>query len=155
MDLVFRMQLMSGETVLCPCCSRLSRLWKMRIHATLAAMLCRMYFVSMRSYALPDGWVHLDHFKEKSTTGNDFSIVKHWGLAIPRPAEDDPEKNSFGFWRLRQRGVSFVENKEKIEKYLWIFDDKVMKKSEDDADIIECLGKKFNYETLFERTEND
>lgn len=150
MDPLFEAQLMDGQRALCPCCSRTANLAQRRVHSALAMMLCQLYKKSMLIYARPDGFVHLDEFKTIPTAGNDFSIVGHWKLAKPAPKDlDHGISNWSGFWGLTDRGCEFVEGKLSIEKSLWIFDDRVMKKSEQTVGVQDCLGSKFDYNLLF------
>jgi hypothetical protein len=139
-----------GEDVECPCCRRMGRQAKLKIHSTLAFMLVKLYRSSMELHGQPTGWVHLQAFSPPNhTTGRDFSITKHWLLAEPKAAGEDEDKRSSGMWRLTDYGVKFVEGKIRIPVNMMVFDDKIMGVSDDVQNVEEALGNKFSYKELF------
>ena len=142
-------QLNRHEVVMCPCCGRNARIWKLRIHATLALMLIRLYKKSLELNGAPDQWVHIEAFKPKTRTGNDFSIVKHWGLAEPKSPEVDQDKNSSGMWRLTDAGRLWVSRQATIKKYANVFNDVLRSYDGEDITVIDALGKTFSYYELF------
>lgn len=145
----FWTRLHNQERQICPCCKRLAVTWRLRIHSTLVHMLIKLYRVSLADHGKPDGWVHLNRFAP-ARTGNDFSIVKHWHLAEAMPADESEDKNSSGFYRLREVGVEFVENKMGIPKYMFVFDNKVVRPGTDIIWVKDALKKGFKYSDLME-----
>lgn len=145
--------LRSGEQGSCPCCLRMSRIWKYRLHSTLAVMLINLSLRAAELHSDPCEFVHIEAFKPATRTGNDFSIVKHWGLAESKPADGEEDKVSSGMWRLTDKGFLFTRNKMKIKKYALVFGDKFMGFEGDEISIKESIGKKFSYEALLSNEE--
>lgn len=147
----FNKKLESNGEATCPCCQRRARVNRLKVHSTLAAMLVRLHRLSMLNNGRADAWVHIEAFRPlKHASGRDFCIVKHWNLAEPRPANEDEDKNSSGYWRLTPMGQLFVQNDILIQKHAFVFDNRVLNFSGETTSIIESLGNKFSYQELME-----
>lgn len=146
----FGEMLQRKSEAICPCCARRARINRLRIHSTLALMLCRLYYISQREWGEPQSWVHIEAFKPKQRTGNDFSIVKHWWLAEPKRAALGEDKASSGMWRLTDAGAAWVEAAAgaRIPKYAYVLDDRVLSFSPELITLKEALNNKFSYEDL-------
>lgn len=144
----FQRELDDNGTARCPCCLRQATIWKMSVHSTLCHMLIWLYKESMKQHGIGGGLIHIEKFRPNKRTGNDFSIVKHWKLAEAKEAEPDEDKSSSGYWRLTSSGIDFVLGRIPIRKNLFIFDNKIVKSSDDGIFIAESLGKKFSYAAL-------
>ena len=144
----FQRELDENGSARCPCCQRQATIWRMSVHSTLCHMLIWLYKESMKAHAVGSGLVHIEQFRPNKRTGNDFSIVKHWRLAEAKEAAPDEDKNSSGYWRLTSSGIDFVLGRIPIRKHLFIFDNKIVKSSDDQIFIADALGKKFSYAEL-------
>ena len=128
-----------GKGVECPCCRQHVKLYKRKIYARLAYDLISLHnldrennlFFHVRDIGLPEAG------------GGDFAKLKHWGLVEEKPNEDD-EKRTSGYWRITPRGRAFVRNVIPVEKYLFFYNGRIYKCSDEHQSIIEALGKKFN-----------
>lgn len=142
----FEHELSEKNEAYCECCQRRARVNKLKIHSTLALMLARLYWQSVKT---GEDWVHIEKFRPPNHgSGRDFCIVKHWGLAIGKPAEDEGDKHSSGMWKLTPDGISFVRGELAIPKYKFVYDDKTVKHSTEITLIKECLNNKFSFEEL-------
>lgn len=141
----FYKKLQNDGEAICPCCNRRGKVNKLKIHSTLAAMLCRLYRASIDQHDRPDGWVHLAQFKLEARSGNDFSIVKHWGIAESMPADFSEDKASSGNWRLTELGIQFVQREISIKRNLFVFDDQVILEGHEKINMIKSLNDKFSY----------
>ena len=134
----------------CPGCKRPANVWRLSIHSTLARMLINLYKKSVELNGHPDGWVHIEAFRPKShTSGRDFCIVKHWGLAEAKASDPSDEKRSSGMWSLTYNGMRWLEGKINIDKYVHVFDDHVMEFDGEKISILHALGKRFDYQELW------
>lgn len=144
--LKFKADLATYDSAVCLCCHRSARVAKLRVHSTLARMLISIYVYSKD---MDGGWVHLESFRpKKHGSGRDFCILKHWGLTQPKAAAIDEDKNSSGYWRLTEAGRLFVEGGSRISKNIFTLDDMVIKKSDEQVSIQDCLTKKFSWQEL-------
>lgn len=146
----FAAMLQRNSEAICPCCARRARINRLRIHSTLALMLGRLYYISNREWGEPQSWVHIEAFKPKHRTGNDFSIVKHWGLAEPKSAAPGEDKASSGMWRLTDAGVLWIEaaTNTRVPKYAFVMDDRVLGFSPELVTLKEALNNKFSFAEL-------
>lgn len=145
----FQADLRKNNEAICQCCQRRARINKLRVHSTIALMLARLAYQSKQKTGDPYSFVHIDEFKPKHRSGNDFSIVKYWGLATTKPAEGE-DKNSSGFWRLTGDGNSFINGKLNIEKYAYVIDGMLSHFGEDTIDMDQALNGKFSFSELLE-----
>lgn len=144
----FKKELEEKSEAICPCCERRARINRLRVHSTLALMLSRLYYMAKREFNDPQAWMHIESFKPKHRTGNDFSIVKHWGLAESRRAGEGEDKISSGMWRLTPDGVNFVEGHTFIDKYACVLDDRVISYGGGMVSMEDALNGKFSYAEL-------
>lgn len=136
----------------CPCCKRKARVSPLKVHSTLAEMLCKLYRASIRINGVADSYVHLTQFPaSKTTSGRDFSIVHHWGIAEPMKASPDENKRSSGMWRLTQKGVEFVNGRLAIPRNAFVFDNRVVDYSQENVTIHTALGDDFDWFELIGR----
>lgn len=122
----------------CPCCGRFNKIYERRLHTT----ICRQLIILYRAGAA-DHYVH-----SKKAGGPDFTIAKFWGLIQSKPNDSNRGKKDSGFWALTKLGVEFVQNLAAVPTYAFLYNDQVLKFSEEMSDIEECLGRKFNYSEL-------
>jgi len=136
---------LEGEAI-CNCCNRRARINKAKVNSTLAAMLIRLYVLNQSSL-----WVHVNDISPgQHSMGRNFCILKHWGLAIPKAAGIDEDKNSSGKWQITGVGKQFVRGSVRICKYAFVLDDKVLKYSDETIDIHQALNEKFSYFELLD-----
>jgi hypothetical protein len=141
-----------GEDCFCPCCTQRVKLYRRHVYDAMIVGLIALYKLSKGN----QNWVHMPTVireKKLKNTGGDFAKLKFWGLTEEKPNEKDSRKKQSGYWRITQAGIDFVENRTKIKKYLFVFDDKlynVPRKPEEmvEVDIIQALGEDFNYSEL-------
>lgn len=147
----FKRQLQTGQKQYCPTCDRQALLSKTSLNSTLTWMLIRLYRKSIKLYGQPKGWVHVNEFSPRQhSSGRNFCIVHHWDLAVSRGADNGADKRTAGEWRLTHVGVAFIQNELGIPKYLFVFNNKVVRPGTDIIWIEEALQKKFRYSELME-----
>lgn len=129
-------------TEICSCCGRKVIISRLKIHSTLAAMLCRLY-------ALGEGFHHVNDFRPHNhTSGRDFSILKHWGLVVNKPADLSEDKKTSGMYAITDKGQLFVRSQSSVPKYLYVFNNTVQGESTDKVEITNALGSLFSWKEL-------
>lgn len=125
----------------CPCCKRLTAIYKRTLHKTIIQQLVNLY-IKGGSYT----YIHSDNFIT-GTVGKDFGIAKHWGL-IERESNNDPRKKTTGKWRLTILGLDFIASNADIPKYAYLYNDTLQGVSVTKVSIKECMGQEFDYSQL-------
>ena len=126
----------------CPCCGQKVKLWRKKPISTAVASLCKL----VKMY---DGKaLHLDKFNVVKKDRN-FNQLVLWGLIRPEYNEGETKRAS-GEWHPTAKGIMFVNEVRSIRKYVYTYDNKVVKFSDETITVREALGNKFNYQELIE-----
>lgn len=146
MDEQFAQELLSGKDCECPTCGRYAKLYRRRIHHTVAAQLVRLFALGGQHR-----FIHTRNLLPNGATGTgDFCKAKYWGL-IEEGINTDTSKKQAGHWRLTEAGVEFVTGLLHVPKVALVYDDRVMGfDTKEQVGIHECLGDYFNYQELME-----
>lgn len=142
-----------GDDCDCPVCGRFAKVWRRKIHASIAAWLVALYRAGAGTR-----FVHIDEvmpylppaLRAKARSSSDYCIIKYWGLAFQDAANQGDDKKVSGKWRLTQDGWRFARGEMSIPKYAYVFDDKVLKFDGDDVFIKDCIGNSFSYNELWD-----
>jgi hypothetical protein len=128
-----------GET--CPCCGQFAKVYRRRIHATMARDLITFHKLS------PDGeWVHVP--TALVLRGGDFAKLAFWGLIEERGGERGDGSDRVGWWRTTRLGRSFVRGAVPVPKYARIYNGRCLGLAGEALYIREALGKRFDYAEL-------
>ena len=135
----------SGEIVTCPLCGSDNKIYKRRVHSTMARDLIKLYQVGgMERY------VYYGEFRTTAGSG-DMAKARWFGLLVPEKNDPNVKANSAeGYWKLTEKGKMFVESDVFIDEYVEVYHNKVIARSRGRVDIQDCLGTKFNYSELME-----
>ena len=137
----FKQKLIGGFKGDCPCCGRYSQIYHRHIHSGIASQLIKLYMLG----GYGGHFVHAsDLIPAGQASSGDLSKAKYWGLLDKMPHEEGQTKSS-GYWSLSPFGVEFVKGSRSIPKTAIVFDDVVIKYSDELVDIKDCLGVKFDY----------
>jgi len=152
MDLGFKAQLLSGEKCDCPHCGRYSQVYKRHINATIAKQLIML----LKLGGLGNNYIHASNLIPEGQTGQgDLTKAKYFGLIKAMPETSEAKKSS-GYWSLTEDGHLFVTGKKDIPSHLFVFDDKVIGKSEDKIFIADALASGgFHYNNLIQDKINE
>lgn len=134
--------------VTCPCCSQFAKVYKRRINVVMSRMLIRLY---QMNYANQYEYHHVKEIVSGiSDTGtNDFSKLLYWGLIEEKEKDSTNSKTrTSGYWRISKKGIDFVENKIKMPSFCFVYNGMPRQFSEEQVDIEQTLGNKFNYKNL-------
>lgn len=142
-----RSVLRSGDDMDCPCCGQRCKIYKRSINKTQAATL--MWMLSETDNA-NDGWIN---FPEQAPPwimrSKQHSTLKHWALIEQRSYESGDKKHS-GDWRLTETGKKFIARQTNVPKYVYIYDDNLLKTSREGISIDDALTERFSYAELMQ-----
>lgn len=129
----------------CPCCEQFVKLYKRKLNSGMAITLVRIYKNSLTNN---NDWLHVKNYLRENRFSNshDWTLLKYWGL-LEEKAVVKGEPNS-GYWRITPKGEHFVLNSTEVPEAIYMFNQNLYKYSTDNTNIIESLGKKFNYYEL-------
>jgi hypothetical protein len=137
------------QGVECPCCKRLTMMYRRALSSVGCRMLIRLYLLDKRNNHDGDAYYHVSVLQSTDSTGtNDFSKLAYWGL-IQERSNDNKSKRTSGYWRITGKGKNFVEGHSSLPSHVYIYNTQSF--GFDDSEywnIKRALGKKFNYEEL-------
>jgi len=134
----------------CPCCNRLVKVYRRTLNASQARYLIEM----ARKSGAGNPWLHVEtDFRDVSTPARgDYAKLRFWGLIEPRPAHKGRGGKTNGYWRLTDRGRTFVAGQSFVPAYIFLLDNLVIGSAAKLVDIKQALGTKFNYDELMNAT---
>ena len=128
----------------CPCCDRKKKVYKRALNAGMACELIKLFKVNK-----PEPEAFMAHYTFTSTRSGEISKLRHWGLVEQKEkSPEDENKRTSGYWRITQRGIDFVLRKVRVKGHIFMEDGKCVGYSNETTDIVEALGKKFDYNEL-------
>ncbi len=136
----------------CPCCHQFVKRYRRKLNRGMAQFLIRLWIRTREGYNPEKGgrWVHSAEFQDLMYN-RDYSKLHWWGLIEPHPNSREealPDRSSNGLWRITPLGVEFVLRRTRVPSHSLSFNKKVYGFEGNQIDIIEALGKKFNYAEL-------
>lgn len=133
------------EGVTCPCCGQNCHMRPHKLRGGFSRGLMWLVGEELRTQA---EWVYVrgkaPHEFIKNTT--DWSIVKHWNLAVPMPKE--PGQNNSGYWHSTPQGRDFVFGRATVMSHAVLFNNTLFGFQGKQISIAESLGERFNYQEL-------
>jgi hypothetical protein len=150
-----------GVGVICPCCSRPSKLYPRH----LAARTLRYIIVLAResvSASADGGWVQVNNIMPNYgiKTGGEYGVYyRLWGFGEQKPLADSEsgKKKHGGYWRITRRGMNFLLGRLAVPKTIWEFDGVPMKLSNETLFVGQVIldNKGFNYAELLNSLPTD
>lgn len=127
----------------CPCCRQYAKMYRRKVNSSMARGLIEMY----RAYGLRYGNLQEVRRKRGATDNREESKLRYWGL-VEEDLHPRDDGGRSGFWRVTERGESWVNGCITIPKYAYLYDGECMSVSGDPVDIHDALGQKFSYRDL-------
>ena len=141
------MEAAEGEGCECPVCDQFVKVYRRKITSTMARQLLELH---KRTIAGQE-WVHGRDVVFGGTGTGDFAKLQFWGLIEPKPHRvgDDGKKTS-GYWQLTNLGFAFCEKQTAVPLYLFIYNNQVLRESDECTSIEGALTDKFDYRELMD-----
>lgn len=133
----------------CPCCDQLVKVYKRKFNSGMALVLLHIYQID-KTKADPEKWIKITSevlARGINPTNLEYAKLKYWGFIESRGDAGEATKSA-GFWRITDKGRRFVEGLCSVPKYVYIYDNQLLKTSDAQTNIRESLGNKFNYDEL-------
>jgi hypothetical protein len=130
------------EGVICPCCGQTCKLYPRVMYAGMGAWLIWLvlaYETDPRWYSIHEGPVQ---------RGGDYGKLLHWKLVERAPNDGTGAKRTSGRWRPTPEGSRFARGETRIPSRVYIYDNTVLRVSEETVSIQDVLGEHFNYGML-------
>jgi hypothetical protein len=128
-----------GET--CPCCGQFAKVYRRKIHTTMARDLLTAYRTARYE------WFHLPTLLGGRHQG-DFPKLAHWQLIEEMPAQREDGSSRAGWWRLTPKGAAFARDLARVQKYARIYNGQLLGFDGDPVGIRDALGSRFSYNDL-------
>lgn len=128
----------------CPTCTQFAKVYRRKIHASMAAALIAIY----RATVMGSGeWIEISKVLPHKQVA-DAAKLRYWGLVEEEPAVRSDGSERTGFWRITIKGIAFVRDQGVVPKYARLYDGRCLGMDGDMVKISDCLGKKFDYGEL-------
>lgn len=139
-----------SDGIECPCCTLFVKKYKRKLHSGMALRLISLYRISQT------GWINvndiytygLERGLTESVAPLDFPYLKFWELIETQKPDPVTGKKNSGLWKITQKGIDFVENKEIVPKHIFMMGGKALHFSSEFTTIDRCLKDQFNYRQL-------
>lgn len=139
---------LTASGVYCPCCGQKAKVYSRKLNSTIAHGLIHIdkYFKQNPHTE----WVHMLNLftRLRICKTNEGALLAHWGLIEAKEGEKEDGNPHVGLWKITENGKKFVAGRLLMPEKVILYDGRVLGFSEKKAHIIECLGKKFNYDEL-------
>ena len=144
-----RGKLEQGST--CPCCGQFAKLYRRKIHASMAMSLIALYRLSTDGREWIDILDVADMVHQLKTVNAtaDFAKLAYWGM-IEAKTNDDESRRTSGMWRITDNGRRYVERRSGALRYALVYNGELQGFDGGLAGIDEALGSRFNYSELME-----
>jgi hypothetical protein len=135
--------------VVCPCCSRLVKVYRRKIHAEMVLWLIGLYKLCSANdgYYTTVDIARSQNSKYLKVGGTDGTFLIHWGLIEKIPATNRGGAPARSY-KITKKGIDFVDGKINIWKWVELLNGELMDVSTEGTDIHQALGSKFNYNEL-------
>jgi hypothetical protein len=131
------------EGACCPCCTQFAKVYPRTIHSTMARELIRCY------RAAGTDWFHVPTVIGHN--GGDLLKTRYWALMEEEKDIRRDDGGRAGYWRITPIGEAFIRRELLVPKRAWVYDNRRIKLDGPDVSVVDCLGKKFNYNELMGR----
>lgn len=141
-------RLRAGEGLTCPCCDQFCKVYRRKLNSSMARYLIEI----VKEFQATGTWVNvpgLHVYKSESQRG-DYAYLTHWGFIEQKRNENDPTRKESGLWRPTESGVAFVFRRVLAPRHVYLYDNELLKVSDETIDIEDSLGVKFDYSELMQ-----
>ena len=118
-----------GEEVICPVCDKIRAMRHRPLYCEMAKFLYHLACLGMESE-----WVDI---KDIDVRGGDYAKLVHWDMV------EQHSKDS-GLWRITEKGDDFVHERIRVPKSIWLYNNQLIRVSDEETDFAEALGEEFD-----------
>jgi len=129
----------NDEPEICQCCGAKIKVWKKPLIGIAIVELIKLYNL----YISTNHPVHISQFSKQRSN---FYTLRYWGLIVGSAKVEG--KRTAGLWRPTEKGIDFIQNRISIPSHAITKNNVLIKLTGDKKNVIEALGKKFNYDEL-------
>lgn len=125
----------------CPACDQFVKLYKRNLSANMARAII---LISRAPTINQNGWVDI---RSVDLRNGDYARLRFWGLIEQRKNQDTKKKDS-GIWRVTHEGMKFINDQIRVPSHVYVYDNKIIKWSDELVNIRQALKKSFDYNKL-------
>lgn len=124
----------------CPVCTQFAKVYRRRIHATMARELIAFWREAGRDWCyLPDSVV---------ARGGDMVKVRYWGMIEEDDGVREDGSKRTGWWRVTELGERWILGRATVPMYARIYNGRRLGLVGQPVNIRDALGRKFDYGEL-------
>lgn len=137
----------SGTT--CPCCGQYVKSYRRALNAP----MCQFLIWLVLAWQKDERWYDFREAPliQSRRGGGDFPKLVLWGLIETVHGTPNGKRTS-GLYRPTTKGVAFVHGHLTVPSHVVLYDNKVQGWSDKNVDIVQALGKHFDYQTLMQES---
>jgi hypothetical protein len=125
----------------CPCCGQYAKVYRRQINSGMARSLIAMYLHG------PQGqWVHLP--TQVGARSREEGKLRYWGLVEEQVDVQRSDGGRAGYWRLTNAGRTWVTGQSTVPKFVYVYNNIVLRLEGPQVSITDALGSRFNYSEL-------
>jgi hypothetical protein len=129
----------------CPCCGRLVKLYKRRLHTEMAIFLIKLYKVDKMRPG--EFFMVRDLIPSITKSVTDGSYLVHWGM-VETLRSNNEVGGKAGLYRITERGKLFVECQTSEPSHIHMLCGDCIGMSEEKITIVDALHGRFDYDEL-------
>jgi len=132
----------------CPCCDKHVKVYRRKFNSGMAVTMIYTYPVFRR---YPGRYLDVLHYCTTTHEGyvpGEVGKLCWWGLMERKPEDPKTGAKTTGLYRMTDKGLLFTERKIQIPGHAVEYMSNVESFSDDEIDIVQALGKHFNYHEL-------
>lgn len=139
------------DGVTCPTCGQFCKVYRRKLNSTMALALVLIYRFFQNNPAAD--WLHVASFlvqvkRDSSIAGGDVVKLRYWGLLERASGERSDGSDRVGRYKITDVGKQFVEGKIAVPRYVYLYNQLLLRLSEEMTTIRDALGDRFQYDEL-------
>jgi hypothetical protein len=141
--------------VQCPCCGQHAKVYKRKLNPTMACALIGIYRYFRDNPSEP--WLHVPDFLVKYQTdakiaGGDVAKLRFWDVLDAKSSlsrDQLPDgADRVGYYKITDLGKAFVERRVAIPSCVYLYNQMLLRSSDELTTIEQALGDRYDYRDL-------
>jgi len=143
-----RERLRQPGAVACPCCEQIAKVYKRPLNGAMATFLIRAYRVNGQEFFHVPTFNGEDRVTQRAMgVSGYYSMLRYWGFIEEEPTRR-PDGGRAGWWRVTDAGAAFVRMETSVQKYILLYDSRLLGFEGEEVMLPDVLGRRFNYNEL-------